>query len=312
MQRGTLFCTVGLLAIVGLASYYSDRLRDIATPVSASERQLADARKKLAFVSLQVRLPTGKPISPTKPLSADAQKHWEELETYHARSDRAEMLKALHERTRNVFVDRPGEGMGRMVETPADILFAGEDDKNSIEQAGEPAYFPLSAGDVVARVTADADFRDIHRSGMMNFFPSRGFGYVKDRDQVAGFKPHGFRHTYWMDHVPLRVDHVLLIGILKHEQPVVYLTEKLPSMDKIHLEKTRPLDLFEQAGLASLRDGEDLHIASKDAAFRMIGALRATKTCQKCHDAETGDLLGAFSYTLRPVPKNRNDAVSEK
>jgi hypothetical protein len=35
----------------------------------------------------------------------------------------------------------------------------------------------------------------------------------------------------------------------------------------------------------------------------MLGAIRATKTCQKCHDAEIGDLLGAFSYTLRPVPK---------
>ena len=32
---------------------------------------------------------------------------------------------------------------------------------------------------------------------------------------------------------------------------------------------------------------------------RMFGALRATKQCLKCHDAARGDLLGAFSYTLR-------------
>ncbi len=303
MRHRIPFGALGLFSIAGLAILFSGCSRGIIGPVSDTERKLADARTKLAFVSLKERLPTGKPITPMQPLSADAQKQWEELETYHARSDRAEMLKALHERTRNVFVDQPGEGVGRMIETPGEILLAA-DHGNSTEQAGEPATFPLSAGDVVTHVNPDADFRSIHRAGMMNFFPSRGFGYVKDRDQVAGFKPHGFRHTYWMDHVPLRVDHVLLIGILKHEQPVVYMTEKLPSMDKIHLEKARPLDLFEQAGLATLREGEDLYIASKDATFRMAGALRATKTCQKCHDAEIGDLLGAFSYTLRPVPTN--------
>jgi hypothetical protein len=52
-----------------------------------------------------------------------------------------------------------------------------------------------------------------------------------------------------------------------------------------------------------LSDGEDLFIANKDNIVRMLGALRATKTCLKCHDAEIGDLLGAFSYTLRPPGK---------
>jgi hypothetical protein len=87
-----------------------------------------------------------------------------------------------------------------------------------------------------------------------------------------------------------------------HPNPVVYLTDTLPSMEQVRYGKTRLLDYFEGVGLASLREGEDLFIAQKDDTLRMLGALRATKTCQQCHDAQVGDLLGAFSYTLRPSP----------
>ena len=84
---------------------------------------------------------------------------------------------------------------------------------------------------------------------------------------------------------------------------MVYLTDRLPSMEQVRQGKTRPLDIFEEAALPSLRDGEDLYIVSKNDTLRMLGALRATKTCQQCHDAQVGDLLGAFSYTLRPAPR---------
>jgi hypothetical protein len=99
-----------------------------------------------------------------------------------------------------------------------------------------------------------------------------------------------------------RVEHIQLIGILSHAEPVVYLTDKLPSMEQVRLGKTRSLDLFEEAGLPALREGEDLFVAAKGETMRMLGALRAMKLCQQCHDAEPGDLLGAFSYTLRLGP----------
>ena len=73
-------------------------------------------------------------------------------------------------------------------------------------------------------------------------------------------------------------------------------------MEQIRQGKTRTLDGFEEAALPTLREGEDLFIASKGETVRMLGALRATKTCQQCHDADVGDLLGAFSYTLRRAP----------
>jgi len=87
-----------------------------------------------------------------------------------------------------------------------------------------------------------------------------------------------------------------------HERPVVYLSEELPSMKQARQAEVRPLDFFEAAGLQALARGDDLYIIQKDDTLRMLGALRATKQCIACHDAEAGDLLGAFSYTLRSQP----------
>ena len=134
---------------------------------------------------------------------------------------------------------------------------------------------------------------------MSDFLHPRGFGLVKSVDRVAGFKPHAFRGV--PAHKTMRVEHILLVGILSHEVPVVYLADKLPSMEQVRQGSIRPIDFFEEAALHSLRAGEDLYIARKGDTLRMLGALRATKTCQQCHDARIGDLLGAFSYTLRPA-----------
>ncbi len=49
------------------------------------------------------------------------------------------------------------------------------------------------------------------------------------------------------------------------------------------------------------RSGEDLFLRSTEAGVRMVGSLRAANQCVKCHDGQRGDLLGAFSYRLRPA-----------
>jgi len=72
-----------------------------------------------------------------------------------------------------------------------------------------------------------------------------------------------------------------------------------PVRDKNAKLETRPLDVFETAGVADLRDGKDLFIRTRGNVIRMLGALRATETCIECHtDRKKGDLLGAFSYTF--------------
>lgn len=321
MRLGISVVGIGLLTCIAIGVYFApDMARfwsdsdipsvDNAQPLSlnASEQKEVDARKKLAFESLTERLPKGKPITPTKALHAEAQKRWEildrNLRSY--QDQRAELLKALHEKTRRFFVESPGTGSMRPVwprpdELLLDTVFSNGDPR----QPGEPADFPVSPGETLSRVQPDDEFHFYHDIGLSGFLYPYGFGYIKDREHVAGFKPHGFRylgvpvHQYkrW------RINHVQLVGILSHEQPVVYLTDKLPSMEQVRQGKIRALDFFEEAALPWLRDGEDLYIVSKGETLRMLGALRATKTCQKCHDAQIGDLLGAFSYTLRPAPK---------
>lgn len=74
---------------------------------------------------------------------------------------------------------------------------------------------------------------------------------------------------------------------------------------------TRPLDLFESAGVQELAQGKDVYIRSKGEVVRMLGALRATEQCLKCHtEAKQGDLLGAFSYVF--VDSGRNLFKAEK
>ena len=90
-----------------------------------------------------------------------------------------------------------------------------------------------------------------------------------------------------------------LVGLIKHPEPVVYVSEKLPDMKELKGVPTRPLDFFEFAGLEALKKGDNVFARGKDETIRMMGALRAGKQCLSCHDNQESDLLGAFSYTLR-------------
>jgi hypothetical protein len=310
-----------LSALIASGYYFAPELRpffptrrgtdnieqDHHTPRTPEEKE-ADARKKLPFESLTARLPNGKPITPTKALSPESEKRWATFDDQmaSAQDSRAALLKALHEKTRKFFVESPGAGPFRGIPFPDENILL-TDWHGDIKQPGEPADFPLSPGEALRRLEPVKEFYSSHENGLQLFLSPRNFGFIKDRDQVAGFKPHGFRTNWFNDFVheskPWRINHVQLVGVLSHDLPVVYLTDGLPSMEQVRQGKTRTLDFFEEAALPALRDGEDLYIVNKDDTIRMLGAIRATKTCQKCHDADIGDLLGAFSYTLRPAPK---------
>ena len=132
---------------------------------------------------------------------------------------------------------------------------------------------------------------------MIDFVNPKGFGYVKSRSQVAGFRPHRFSFVpaagTWA------VDSLELVGILVHADPAVYVSEHLPRMDELSKAKTRTLDAFEKEGLAVLEKGEDLFVRGNVDKARMMGAIRNAKQCVECHGGNRGDLLGAFSYRLR-------------
>jgi len=89
------------------------------------------------------------------------------------------------------------------------------------------------------------------------------------------------------------------VGLLLHAEPVVYVSEHLPRMDEQREAPTRPLDRFEASALEGLRRGEDILVQETAGNLRMLGAIRNAKQCIECHGGERGDLLGAFSYSLR-------------
>jgi hypothetical protein len=143
-----------------------------------------------------------------------------------------------------------------------------------------------------------------------NFASPESFGYVKDRKHVAGFEPHRFSEVpdskeAW------KVQTLDLVGLLLQPEPRVYISDKLPSMDDVRAIPTRPLDKFESVGLLTLRDGEDLWITQEGNAARMLGAIRTTNQCIACHEGSRGDLLGAFSYSLRQLDSPEIDPAHE-
>jgi hypothetical protein len=138
----------------------------------------------------------------------------------------------------------------------------------------------------------------MHEENLLDFVYPKGFGFIKDRRHVAGFAAHQFGQ------VPAPADswtvrNIDLVSLLLHHEPVAYITDHLPRMDELRNAPIRPLDELETAGLASLRQGEELVVRETVDAMRMLGALRSLKQCVRCHGGERGDLLGAFSYTLR-------------
>ena len=97
-----------------------------------------------------------------------------------------------------------------------------------------------------------------------------------------------------------------LIGLVKHETPVVYVSEKVAQWQGQGEVPTRPLDEFELAGLHVLAKGDNLFGRARDEAIRLLGAVRAETSCIMCHeDKKEGDLLGAFSYVVREAEYTR-------
>lgn len=269
------------------------------------QRKEAELRQKYPLVSLESRLPKGNALPLGKPFSQAVAGRWDKLEQDIETSSvwGSDVLRDLHEKTRKLFVESPGFGSGRMRGFPEEILLHASDPILPADQPGIGAGFPVSEGEPSIRLAADEDHYRIHLDIALGFLNPWTFGYVKDRKNVAGFRSHGFQ-AHGLSRAkedPWKIENILLVGLLMDDVPRVYLSDKLPSMELTRVGKVRELDLFEEAGLKTLQNGEDLYIIQKEDALRMFGALRATKQCLKCHDAERGDLLGAFSYTLRRV-----------
>jgi hypothetical protein len=215
---------------------------------------------------------------------------------------RSYLFDRLHRETLERFANSSGFGVARMV-TPRPT------DRNLSEplDRADPPPQPESSGP--AWELGDVQFKlpehdrtaahQLHTAGLINFVNPDGWGYVRSRREVAGFLPHAFSRVptgrEW------KVVRVELVGLLKHPEPVVYPSDRLPAMADLKDAPTRPPDAFETAGVAAIRKGDDGFGGRRGDEVRYVGAVRSAEACVKCHGGERGDLLGAFSYRLRPA-----------
>ena len=127
--------------------------------IGVPETQAEEARKKFAFQSLETRIPVGKGIPFSKPMSPATAQRWEEMESgiTSLSFNRANLLKQLHEQTREWFVKSPGFGKNRDLRIPYEqfLLNDYEPQPKTTPQPGFPASFPISSGDIMVREGAD-------------------------------------------------------------------------------------------------------------------------------------------------------------
>ena len=225
----------------------------------------------------------------------------------------------LHEDSVADFIESPGFGITRQVgprkefidlpvADPIPLPSARQEASTTAAAVTESPTSPASPADLIGMVPEEKNLREMHEDSIIDFVNPKGFGFVKDREHVKGFQAHHFHAMPRLNDSPTqtqrwRIQSVELVSLLKHEQPVAYLSKHLPRMDELRHAPTRPLNPFEQNALRRLQKGDDLQVDATSDRLNMLGSIRAMQQCLACHQVRRGDLLGAFSYTLvREVP----------
>ena len=269
--------------------------------VSGTLREYASLRALYPYESMEARVPAPRPGPRAAPLPDAVRERlarWEE--GIHGREDfeRAWQFRMIHERAVALFIDAPGFGALRM-KRPRRSHMTLPPRTPAPDQPGPRAAPPWSPGESERFATAlEPSLERIFEESVQDFANPKGFGYIKDRRHVAGFEAHRFAE------VPAAPDRWIvrtldLVGLLLHEEPVAYVSDRLPQMDELRGAPTRPLDNFEASALAAVRRGDDPFIIRSGGLVRMLGGIRSVSQCVACHGGERGDLLGAFSYTIR-------------
>ncbi|HVX60337.1 MAG TPA: hypothetical protein VHC19_07045 [Pirellulales bacterium] len=289
---------------------------------TAELHERAQLRQEFPLVSLSTRLAyetrdaaSLESSPPTIALAPGVEQRLHQFENQSHGNFRRYLLNSLHEKFKDEFVRARGFGPVRMmgvrraeIELPEPKRIPLAPKANlSYGAAMQPLAPPADAQGAEHVLPPHRDLLSLHLTGMEDFLNPEMFGYVKDRDHVAGFDSHRFTklpkvvdrsraRTKW------RIARLELISLLKHESPAAYVSNNLPQMDELEHAPTRPLDAFEQNALERLRSEEDLVIDQATNRIRMVGSLRAAKDCTQCHSVRRGELLGAFSYELTPGP----------
>lgn len=196
---------------------------------------------------------------------------------------RATMAQMMHDEAYQHFVRQPGLGYSRL--GPLVSVMPREwkmPEWTSEELSKEPPP-----------VRGHKDIELIHGFSLLNFGASNT-KKPEERWREWYAKKQPKKEFLW------EIKSLDLVGLVMHEEPVVYISETVPKMKDLKTTPTRDLDLFEAEGLQELQAGKPLFVRSKGDTIRVLGPIPAQNACLKCHaGAQEGDLLGAFSYTLR-------------
>lgn len=306
MLQAVLLCAALLLLLI------PNRGKRLYLPVSVAVTLIAygittwyaleqnqQLRQRFPIESLEARLPV-RPPSEAPKLANSTQLH-----NLEARIDmqqdwlsgaRKDALRQLHKNRVGQFADSYGFGVGRMLAfNDAYVLKSGARDNAPIPQ---PNRTPNASPPDKWEPVAGSGFGTLHEASVLDFVNPAGFGVFENRHRVIGFQRHGFSKVPGPEE-RWAVETIDLVGLLLHDEPRAYVSKNLPRMDELRAAPTRPLDSFEAQGLVTLRKGEELFVRGSETRVRMLGAIRGTKQCLDCHGGARGDLLGAFSYSLR-------------
>jgi hypothetical protein len=223
---------------------------------------------------------------------------------------RVRSLERLHSGYVTQFINSRGFGAMRMVAQPKpDYVVLPEVEPIPLAPSPSQEFsaalenknpgLSSSGAEKASTLLAEDSLWTMHREGYLDFLNPKRFGYVKDHRSAAGFQPHEFSRLPYLPEKTWRIERLELVSLLKHDEPVAYLSQHLPRMQDLQETKIRSLDAFEKEALLALQQGADLKVDQASSRIQMVGSVRAAQQCLKCHNAERGDLLGAFSYTLR-------------
>lgn len=293
-------------------------------------------RKKFPFESLTERLAYekeqfGEPAKKTPNEQPDVRSI---LGFYGARG---EGLRRIHSGEVAEFINRNGFGISRMPE-PSPSMFHLPDPKplplatisvsDDIHQEA-PVSLPAdekAKSNIGRRIAMPSTERlkNYAQQTAWHFSSPWFWGYVKDREHVAGFKSHAMQYVYPLveaERAPeqptqgaepspesakqdpnWKTANLELVSLLKHDEPAAYVSDNLPLMSELVKARVRPLNKFEADAIASLKRGEEIVHRATTNRIEMVGAIRAQKSCTDCHYAPEGALLGAFTYEFIRVP----------
>jgi hypothetical protein len=185
--------------------------------------------------------------------------------------DTFQQVRWMHEHTVGVFIEGEGFGFGRMPTNLGAIITAPQTQSDNNDVAWGP------------------DVREAGKGKVHHGVERPTYAYGR-----GGLRTEG-GSEFW------EVRKVYLIGLVKHQAPVVYLTDQIPNMKDAKNVPTREPDAFEKTALERIKDGENVAVEQTENTMRVLGPIYAGKTCVKCHE-QKGQLLGAFTYQLVLVP----------